>query len=256
MKQFNFVRAVGFAIVLAVNLLGMTTKAEAHAGNPSAAVIHACRANETGVIRIVGVKRKCKEQESAMHWAIAGAPGATGSQGPVGPTGPQGLPAPAGQTYIIGDEGPSGIGNIVAYVDGSGEHGLEAKTADEATILSWGDAITAAQAYNSPACPTVALRTPSCWHLPTKTELGLLYEQKNVVGGFANEGYWSSTESGANSAWFQTFVNGGQGIVTKDVTFRVRAVRAFSHLTIFSAAGGAFFCHGTVLRFTGLPGYV
>jgi hypothetical protein len=225
MKQFNFVRAVGFAVVLAVNLLGMTTKAEAHAGNASADAIHACMAKKTGIVRIVPATGKCKKNENVLHWAIVGA---TGPAGPVGPQGPAAT-APVELTYKIGDVGPSGTGNIVAYVDGSGEHGLEAKTADEATLLQWGAAITAAQAYNSPACPTVALiRTPSCWHLPTKTELGLLYEQKNVVGGFANDSYWSSTESGADGVWFQDLNNGLQNVVFgKDDRFRVRAVRAF-----------------------------
>ena len=33
------------------------------------------------------------------------------------------------------------------------------------------------------------------WYLPSKVELNLLYNQKNVVGGFANNFYWSSTEN-------------------------------------------------------------
>jgi hypothetical protein len=100
MKEFNFIRAAGIAVVLAVIQLGMTTKAEAHAGNSSAGVIHACMANGTGVIRIVDVNRNCKKRESAVHWNTVGPAGAPGSQGPIGATGPQGSAAPVGSTYI------------------------------------------------------------------------------------------------------------------------------------------------------------
>ena len=98
--------------------------------------------------------------------------------------------------YVLGDIGPHG--GKVYYVDDSGEHGLEAKAADEINLLSWSDAVTAASAYGSG------------WHLPTKTELKVLYEQKNMVGGFAKDDYWSSTELDSNSAWIQGFVEGVQ----------------------------------------------
>jgi hypothetical protein len=66
------------------------------------------------------------------------------------------------------------------------------------------------------------------WYLPSKVELNLLYNQKTVVGGFASYYYWSSTELDSNDAWFQDFLNGGQGFVNKDNTnIGVRAVRAF-----------------------------
>jgi hypothetical protein len=90
------------------------------------------------------------------------------------------------------------------------------------------------------------------WYLPSKYELNLLYQQEVVVGGFANSGYWSSSEYDALGAWFQFFSNGFQtsylksnsaysafsawnqyfdnGDQTngnKSYTFYVRAVRAF-----------------------------
>jgi len=115
--------------------------------------------------------------------------------------------------YVLGDISPHG--GKVYFVDDSGEHGLEAKAADEIKLLSWSDAVTAASAYG-----------PG-WHLPTKTELKMLYEQKNVVGGFANDDYWSSTELDSNSAWIQGFVNGDQDRYNKYSKLSVRAVRAF-----------------------------
>ena len=69
------------------------------------------------------------------------------------------------------------------------------------------------------------------WYLPSKFELNLLYAQKSVVGGFASNYYWSSTENDSNYAWHQHFTNGDQNYAyyyyVKDSTLRVRAVRAF-----------------------------
>ena len=116
-------------------------------------------------------------------------------------------------TYRLGDKGP--MGGKIYYVDNSGEHGLEAKTADEINTLSWNDAVTVASAYHSG------------WHLPTKTELKVLYDQRHVVGGFAKDDYWSGTELDINSAWIQGFVNGDQDRYNKYSKLSVRAVRAF-----------------------------
>ena len=67
--------------------------------------------------------------------------------------------------------------------------------------------------------------------LPSKDELNLMYTELHlkVVGGFANDLYWSSTEDNRFSAWYQNyFGNGSQGASNKNSTFiRVRAVRAF-----------------------------
>lgn len=116
-------------------------------------------------------------------------------------------------TYELGDNGP--LGGKVYYVDDSGEHGLEAKAADEINSLIWSDAVTVAGAYGFG------------WHLPTKTELNMLYEHRNVVRGFAKDDYWSSTELDINSAWIQGFGNGDQDRYNKYSKLSVRAIRAF-----------------------------
>ena len=180
----------------------------------------------------------------------AGAPGATGADGATGPQGIQGPTGPAGSggtgasctPYHWGDTGPDG--GIVYYVDGSGCHGLEAQSTDASSgaAMDWATAISTSAAYNTTTitgpsglnCSTTAFpslsatpATPNCWHLPTKTELEYLYEQKTVVGGFANSGYWSSSESGSDVAWYQYFNNGSQTNLDKSNPLPVRAVRAF-----------------------------
>jgi hypothetical protein len=48
-----------------------------------------------------------------------------------------------------------------------------------------------------------------------------------VVGGFANNNYWSSTENDNTNAWNQNFNNGDQNNNNKNNTNYVRAVRGF-----------------------------
>jgi hypothetical protein len=139
-------------------------------------------------------------------------------------------------THYIGE--PYG-GGIVFFVYDDGQHGLIAATADQSTGIRWwagsytntmakadgvgaGKANTAIiianQGYGDGA--TYAARicheyqvtagevTYGDWYLPSKFELNLLYSQKDVVGGFANFFYWSSTEDNSNGAWGQGFNNG------------------------------------------------
>ena len=65
--------------------------------------------------------------------------------------------------------------------------------------------------------------------LPNKEELDLLYDQKvaEVVGGFASNYYWSSSQASASGAWDQYFATGFQDVGSKDFADGVRAVRAF-----------------------------
>ena len=61
-----------------------------------------------------------------------------------------------------------------------------------------------------------------------KDELNLLYQNRDVVGGFANDKYWSSTEYSHDGMWVCRFNDGSQGAYHKDqFNFYVRAVRAF-----------------------------
>ena len=69
------------------------------------------------------------------------------------------------------------------------------------------------------------------WFLPSKDELNELCEQRERVGVFAADEYWSSSQSDEEYAWNQTFqylgIRGRQYRQTKDTTDRVRPGRAF-----------------------------
>jgi len=63
------------------------------------------------------------------------------------------------------------------------------------------------------------------WRLPTRVELLLMYENKDIVGGFANNYYWSSTGSDFNYAWYFYFFYGNANYDDKYFTYYVRAVK-------------------------------
>ncbi|MEJ6615286.1 MAG: DUF1566 domain-containing protein, partial [Crocinitomicaceae bacterium] len=192
-----------------------------------------------------------------------GPAGPQGSQGLTGATGSQGATGATGLTgatggYPVHFIGESYGGGIVFYVYDNGQHGLIAATADQSTGIRWyggsntntcarGDGVGAGlkntaiiianqgpvdgTTFAARLCNeysvTVGSITYGDWYLPAKHELNLLYLQKTVVGGFAFNDYWSSTEYGNLDAWFQGFASGGQFYGSKDYNVNVRSVRAF-----------------------------
>ncbi len=65
------------------------------------------------------------------------------------------------------------------------------------------------------------------WFLPSKDELNQLYTQRTVVGGFAEDWYYSSSQGGATTAWRQYFGEDEQVAGNKSDDYNVRPVRAF-----------------------------
>ncbi len=143
-------------------------------------------------------------------------------------------------------------GGIVFYVYDNGQHGLIAANADQSTGIQWWngtyflcnavrndginigrintDSIIAKQVtgnYAAAVCAKYLGGGFGDWYLPSKYELSLLYLQKNLVGGFFGDNYWSSTEFGNTSSWVQEFINGVQGNFGKANPCRVRAIRSF-----------------------------
>ncbi|MEI6336664.1 MAG: DNRLRE domain-containing protein [Methylococcaceae bacterium] len=177
---------------------------------------------------------------------------------PVVPTPPPVTPPLSNATvFNIGDNGPAG--GKVFYVTDAGLHGLEAAPADHSAYVQWGCYGTMLSGADGSAVGTGAANTADIvagcaqsdtaakiadayvlngytdWYLPSIDELILLYQQKTVVGGFANTYYWSSSEEYNKAAICQNFVDGNQNIfgmyvssgMSKDWARPVRAVRAF-----------------------------
>ena len=165
------------------------------------------------------------------------------------------VPVSNGTVYSIGATGPAG--GIVFYLtDNTGLHGLEAAPVDQPNA-PWGCngasiPVTTGTPAGNGAVGTGAANTAAIvagcveagtaakvaeaytlngftdWYLPSKDELNFLYAQKSVVGGFANDYYWSSSENYSLSAWSLGFSNGFQySHYPKDYALPVRAVRAF-----------------------------
>ena len=65
------------------------------------------------------------------------------------------------------------------------------------------------------------------WFLPSITELNTLYTNRSYIGNMGTNLYWSSSQNISSSAWYQLFLNGGQGGNSKFDTNSVRAIRAF-----------------------------
>ena len=159
-------------------------------------------------------------------------------------------------SYAIGDTGPGG--GIVFFVSDDGKHGLEAAPVDQSdpttqgiqwyngsdpnmvvTGAAWDgingerntDRIIISQGVGSYAALLCANYTGGGygdWYLPSKYELNLLYEKRDLVGGFAVARYWSSSELAPTQAWHQFFDSGtAPGVSTKSDELMVRAVRAF-----------------------------
>ncbi len=126
------------------------------------------------------------------------------------------------------------MGGIVFYTTDGGLHGLEAAPADQSSSAGWGCYGTAITGADGTALGTGAQNTvdilADCatagiaadiaddyglngytdWFLPSKDELNELYLNKDVVGGFAGDFYWSSSEVNSDAAWYQIFGDGNQ----------------------------------------------
>ena len=87
-------------------------------------------------------------------------------------------------------------------------------------------------------CAALNINGYADWFLPSTDELDLMYTtiRKHPHGGFKTEedflnfthGYWSSSQSSADSVWHQFFNNGYRYYGNrKNYTYSVRAVRAF-----------------------------
>ena len=127
---------------------------------------------------------------------------------PIAPWGCEGLAISKANGFVLG----TGLANTTAAIAACKEAGTATKLADDYSFNSYSD-----------------------WYLPSNDELTAMYAKIGPsapapltnVGRFALNGYWSSTEIGANHAWTLFFGNGSQSFGIKLGPLSVRAVRSF-----------------------------
>ena len=164
-----------------------------------------------------------------------------------------GAGAGAEVAYKVGDTGPGG--GIIIYVD---EAGFDSSSGDDTSIgamclmdtcnylematsnleiLSWDDAMAAAEAFSTPSVNDWLIPTKDALNEMCKYAFGDMYNaicNDNSSGTFTNSisslsggWYWSSSKYDDVHAWLQHFKTGGQSDGFKLQPFNARPVRAF-----------------------------
>jgi hypothetical protein len=155
--------------------------------------------------------------------------------------------------YAIGDNGPAG--GIVFYITDGGLHGLEAAPAHQNsdTWDCWGTSVPGASgtAVGTGKQNTSAILAVGCtggrsaavivtqyllngyddWFLPSKYEMVLLGEQRDVIGDIVKGTYWTSSNVDGNMVW-TVGVPGGPydpfpSHMEKRQSHHIRAIREF-----------------------------
>jgi TolB-like protein len=120
-----------------------------------------------------------------------------------------------GGKYKIGDPGPGG--GTIFLIEGNNYWEVSRKLGE----YNWSAAKTAAGSFRGGGF--------SDWYLPSMEELNYVYLNLQIAGvmNLGNDIYWSSTE-GLYVSVDQRFSDGLQSSNSKNLTYSVRAVRAFN----------------------------
>lgn len=152
-------------------------------------------------------------------------------------------------------------GGVIAYVFQPGDpgydqnvpHGIITTESDFSNTYAWGcgggtingaDILAVGYGLQNTldilsGCPYTTIAAYQCnnlvhggysdWHLPSRDELTILYQNRVAIGGFLGGYHWSSTEWNydASFAWVRDFSTGYSGNGGKNGSYRVRAVRYF-----------------------------
>ncbi len=156
-------------------------------------------------------------------------------------------------TYTVGQ---AAQGGIVFWIDpaSGGQHGLVAATSDVSSLYGWGLSTTGFvcvpskgmyAGYENTTFISQAFKeylwvgARNCkayngggygdWYLPSIDELAALYTTRNLIGGFVNANYWSSTENAnASCCAFKIDFSTGNIIDSyKESYYRIRPIRRF-----------------------------
>lgn len=126
--------------------------------------------------------------------------------------------------------GSGTVTNAQSDVDGSTNTTTIVSVLGAATTYAAGlcDAYEIDSAGNSPC--VVGNTCYNDWFLAAINQNACMQDNRNQIGGFEKQNYWTSTENSVTpgiSAWFQTFANSGKPPATEDKTstFVVRCVR-------------------------------
>ena len=142
-------------------------------------------------------------------------------------------------------------GGVIAYIDSTHLHGIISTISDQEHGAEWGcqgmqvsgaSGITIGTGGQNTidietSCPSFGTAADLCsglisegyndWYLPSKDELNQLYINRDIIGGFSTDIYWSSSEHNNTNSWAQMFSSGEQQPAFKSHKNSVRAVRSF-----------------------------
>ena len=62
--------------------------------------------------------------------------------------------------------------------------------------------------------------------MPAKDELNVMYTNRAAIGNFNASDFWTSSESGNATGWYQNFSSGSQSSGGKDVDVYLRCARS------------------------------
>ena len=63
------------------------------------------------------------------------------------------------------------------------------------------------------------------WKLPSKDELNILYLNKNKLGNFTGDNYWSFSTNNGSGAWSQNFSTSSQNLILISYSYNARCIK-------------------------------